>query len=208
METSHIIQVGTEYVAATERINTALATLRRELTAMREQDLKLLRQLIHINETIRRLSSGRRALHERSSSCAIRLNSSLNGYSTLPVRKPPLLRQQSEPRFCVEEKHLSRASSTSSEQDTLDSQEDIVYSSGSELEDSTSSLRLLKQKFRPRSFSFVSAVSFPVDGLTGGDSTYNEILKRNIRLWKWSQAQDDHVFEEEAPSQVDTEAER
>lgn len=85
-------------------------------TAMREQDLKLLKQLIHINETIRRLSSGRRALHERSSSCNVRLNNSHNGYSTLPVRKPPLLRQQSEPRFCLEEKNLSRTSSTSSEQ--------------------------------------------------------------------------------------------
>ena len=76
------------------------------------------------------------------------------------------------------------------------------------------SFRRLLFRLRPKSFSVLSTAYLPSDELKGGDSFYDEILRRNIKLWKWSKSQDnsrdsmDSVFEEEMAALLEAEIER
>ncbi|KAK6170301.1 hypothetical protein SNE40_018722 [Patella caerulea] len=201
-------KIKIDYNASCERINTALTTLRKELTLLREQDVRLLKQLINIHETIRKLSKAKN-LDSRSYSCSSRaLNLSSNGF-TPSSKRPPLVRQQSEPHFCVDS-GFYRGLSTSSTEDYLDFPDDGL-SSGSEFDESTSSLRSLKhyERLRTRSVSLIATVPIDCSELAGGNASYDQILQRNIRLWKWSQSQDrDSVFEEETFVISESDAER
>ncbi|XP_064595509.1 uncharacterized protein LOC135462086 [Liolophura sinensis] len=194
-----------EYNAAKVRIDQALETLKRELKSMRDQDVALLKHLIKINETIRKLARG------RSNSRSNQRKASCSG-STVAVGEGTarLVRQLSEPHDCrinAKEDELLGSSVGSLEDYVGDYVDDFSISSGSELEDSTPSLRdirlISRPISRPRSISFLTnAVRKDADSPTTNNSVYEEILRRNIILWKHrvstgTEAKNDSVFCEE-----------
>ncbi|XP_076466256.1 uncharacterized protein LOC143297722 [Babylonia areolata] len=215
-----------------ERIDTALNTLKSELMAMREQDLQLLKQLIHINDNIRRLKRARWLQRGgRTVSCGL-----LGARNPTPTPLPPggvavaagsahgaqgvqgvggdrasvlLLRQRSEPGLLVgipRRKVSSALTSTSSFEtieDLEDEEVDSLYGSSSDLPSDSSPLA---SPFTPSpkhstpttptirstaatAYTYTS-LTFTQEELWRGESSYGEILKRNIRLWKWSVARE------------------
>ena len=87
--------------------------------SLRHQDVTLLKQLIHINDTIHTLSSETKSAKNRSRHVhnkPVRLSASFSGSSTTPCSKwrKSLVRQQSVPRYCdvvPEETELDYSSS-------------------------------------------------------------------------------------------------
>lgn len=223
---SSVATVRKEYEAASQRIDAALNTLKEELMEMRQQDLQLLKQLIHISQSIQLL--------RRSQSLRATKSLSLSGHG-LPLsttcdfwRRPPLTRQASVPQSLLLDKHrmlTATHSHSSTEADSLGSPDDYDFGSSSELDDSTSSLPSLRRVY-PHSHPFphphsspshpplararpigypnphhqVSPTSpKPLPRMFGGvrpytaeepdhddDTSYDEILRRNVRLWKMS----------------------
>ncbi|KAK7491537.1 hypothetical protein BaRGS_00017176 [Batillaria attramentaria] len=209
-----------EYEAASQRIDAALHTLKSELMEMRQQDLQLLKQLIHISQSIQRL--------RRNQSLRATKSLSLSGHG-LPLsatcdfwRRPPLTRQASVPQSLLLDKQrmlTATHSQSSTEADSLGSPDDFDFGSGSELDDSTSSLPTLRRVYpttlyhppsahpplsraRPLGFphplhqgsptapqppTMFGRVTDSGDDLDDEDeSSYDEILRRNVRLWKMS----------------------
>ncbi|ESO93344.1 hypothetical protein LOTGIDRAFT_232755 [Lottia gigantea] len=189
------VYVVMDFKSSSEKINSAIATLKHELTLMRDQDLQLLKQLIHIHETIRKLSKTRGGTPRRPVSCSSRGLNLSNGY--MNGRRPPLVRQQSEPYFCAETGYY-RGVSTSSTDEYFDFPDDGL-SSESEFDDSISSIKSLKhvERLRTRSVSLIATVPLNCDELSS-NACYSDILEKNIKLWKLSQSLDkDSVFDDD-----------
>ncbi|KAL5009622.1 hypothetical protein ScPMuIL_011927 [Solemya velum] len=186
------------------RLTNALATLKRELIAMRSQDIKLMKQLININETIRKLVADRVVVQSpvmgnRYLSRSMSMKTSVFHSK----KKTPLIRQQSEPLYCKlgtqQGKHQQLCSSSSFSEST-ESMEDNSFASFSELDDSTYGNYKHTQSNIPRvrSFSHCPSTDYQDLELVTDDTKYEEILRRNIRLWKLNQKDDnDSVFEED-----------
>ncbi|CAG2222058.1 uncharacterized protein [Mytilus edulis] len=143
-----------------DRVNMAIATLRNDLLEMRNQDVQLMKQLLHINVTIQKMTNERRYQWTKSST---------NNH--IPKR------QQSVPPFMW--LHKDYIGSSSSSEDTS---EDI--SDYSDTEDETFS----KSNGFPLRNSIVSIL--PLSDNEGDESSDEEILKTNIKLWKFSRSHD------------------
>ncbi|KAL8599308.1 hypothetical protein ACOMHN_008023 [Nucella lapillus] len=193
-------------------LDAALNTLKSELSAMRQQDLQLLKQLMHINDNIRRLKRTRwLARGGRTASCGF-----LGAPS--PTPHPPggllgvgvggrerggglLQRQRSEPGllgvpFCRKVSSLTSTSSSFGPIEDGDEESDSLYGSFSDLPSDHSPAPSPFSPAKPpttatpasRSPSTYPSLTFTQEELWRGECSYGEILKRNIRLWKWSVA--------------------
>ncbi|XP_070188800.1 uncharacterized protein [Littorina saxatilis] len=196
------------------KINSSLnATLHRKL-AMRQQDLALLKQLIHINDNIRRLKRSRsmRFSAARTVSCGTLGISTPSSPSSSSSSTPPegkvtgsagkarvatLLRQKSEPGlFGLPPRRVSTLTSTSSFETIDDAEEvDSLYGSATDLGTAPTTPGTPSSCTTPttpvtRSSSSYTCLTFTPEELYNGESSYGEILKRNVRLWKWSVARE------------------
>ncbi|XP_064594722.1 uncharacterized protein LOC135461515 [Liolophura sinensis] len=190
-----------EYNAAKVRIDQALETLKRELKSMRDQDVALLKHLITISETIRKLARGRSNIRTNQ-----RTIGRSGGAVAVVEGRARLIRQMSEPHDCriiPKDEELTGLSVGSLEDYIGDYVDDFSISSLSELEDSTPSLQDICLISRTRSISFLTpAARKDADSPTTNNSVYEEILRRNIVLWKNRlptelEAKNDSVFYEE-----------
>lgn len=189
-----------ETASPAARIDRALHTLKSELMAMRQQDLQLLKQLIHINDNIRRLKRTRWLRDAgRTASCGVlgaraAPSSSQGQVSGGKERTSVLLRQRSEPGMMVLPRRLSALTSASSIDTIADMEEaDSLYGSATDLDDPDSPppVAAATTPGMRRSSSAFAALTFTPEELrSGGESSYGEILKRNVRLWKWSVARE------------------
>ncbi|XP_063404504.1 uncharacterized protein LOC134687968 [Mytilus trossulus] len=143
-----------------DRVNMAIATLRNDLLEMRNQDVQLMKQLLNINVTIQKIAHQRR--WQLIKPCT-------NNH------KPK--RQQSVPPFMWLHKDYIGSSSSSD-----DISEDM--SDYSDTEDETFSK---SNGFHLRT-SIVSIL--PLSDDEGDESSDEEILKTNIKLWKFSRCHD------------------
>ncbi|CAC5372446.1 unnamed protein product [Mytilus coruscus] len=143
-----------------ERVNMAIATLRNDLLEMRNQDVQLMKQLLNINVTIQKMTNERR--------CQL-IKPSTNNH--LPKR------QQSVPPFMWLHKDYIGSSSCSD-----DISEEI--SDYSDTEDDTFS----KSNGFPLRNGIVSIL--PLSDDESDYSSDEEILKTNIKLWKFSRSYD------------------
>ncbi|KAL8600173.1 hypothetical protein ACOMHN_060125 [Nucella lapillus] len=189
-------------------LDAALNTLKSDLMAMREQDLQLLKQLIHINDNIRRLKRARWLQRGgRTASCEL-----LGARSTAPHLPSGgygpgvagkegggggcmLQRQKSEPGLLLGVPCYRKASTSSSFETIEDGDEeaDSLYGSFSDLPSDSSPTPSPFSPCKPptpttRSPSAYTYLAFSKEELWRGECSYGEILKRNIRLWKWSVA--------------------
>nr|XP_022295300.1 uncharacterized protein LOC111105352 [Crassostrea virginica] len=163
-----------------DRISSLLDTLKSDLKAMRNQDVRLMKQLIGINESIRNLTKSRQ---ERIGGGArVMTTADFNAMST------PLVRQQSAPSY----NKLHRNDSTGSIESFEgfgSSVEDINEETIEELEDYlNSSTSLTPIPSIPKSHSLAVMTPLPDDeNGEADDSKYEGILMTNIKLWKYSQ---------------------
>lgn len=188
---------SSEHESATGRINNALQKIRSELSEIRDQDLKLLKQLIQISETIKRLSedrlSKRRTWYgQRQSVCSESAELYLDIEPLTPdlddYREAILVRQFSEPV-------------SFSRDDLLDMRTNLSIFDGPIALDSSDTMdqswppnfSRVQLRHRPHSVSILtSSRSYGMDNsqerIEGSDKSYEEILQRNIRLWKGRQS--------------------
>ncbi|XP_069138378.1 uncharacterized protein [Argopecten irradians] len=175
--------------SVTDRINDAFATLKREMVDLRQQDVHLMKQLIGINDTIQKLSKQR-----PGSQGPLRKKFALiNGRrkfvsSDEPIpEETPLVRQQSVPNYC----NMNRIQSGS-----LSSIEDSIEDLSTDDSDSDDSLFGSEQNLS-ESFSSVTSRSRSVANTSAQVTketdleycSYEQILRRNIKLWKFSRTQ-------------------
>ncbi|XP_033740478.1 uncharacterized protein LOC117327537 [Pecten maximus] len=106
----------TSNTAASDRINSALATLRSEMLDLRQQDVQLMKQLLSINDNIKTLSK-----RKRSSSTPLRKKLALiNGRMTFVNIDEPISNRQTQSFMS-----RGRTGSLSSIEDTSSSTEDL-----------------------------------------------------------------------------------
>lgn len=190
------------YCNATERINNALNKLKTELMSMRQMDLLLLKQLINISQTIQKIQKSR----------VLRVSKSLSFSSSYLHPKPlqsqkrfhssTLERQNSAP-FTMDRKRLMFRDMRSSTESSLSSFDESEFDSQSEMDESTTSLPSIYPYLSPKAIraramsqSRVSELSLSRDLSEDPDKTYEDILKRNVRLWKLGVARQTSVIEE------------
>ncbi|KAK7478912.1 hypothetical protein BaRGS_00029893 [Batillaria attramentaria] len=159
----------------------------------REQDEHLLQHLLHMDYNIRRLKRVR-WLHTagRTSSCGILGARSGNAppQGTVPGGRDGvslLHRQYSEPGLTMFPRRLSVVTSSASIETIADLEEmDSLYGSATDLDVDSMPVDMATPTGMRRSSSAFAALTFTPEELTSGDWSYGEILKRNVRLWKWS----------------------
>ncbi|KAL3882741.1 hypothetical protein ACJMK2_029136 [Sinanodonta woodiana] len=218
MEAVVIINPASEYNAATERISTALKTLKKELISLRLQDVDILKQLISINETIKTMSTEERTKRNYRHNFhkhATNLYATYSG-GRLPMaqRQTHLVRQQSVPRYCtlLPQRHSSNTTEEfNSSEDETGSSLGGSTESVSELNDSVSDIpvfSLSTATTRPRSLSVrFNQTRTGEEEIKRDDSQYEEILKRNILLWKVKsrKVDNDSVFSDSESETNETE---
>ncbi|KAH9489145.1 hypothetical protein Btru_052306 [Bulinus truncatus] len=195
-----------EYCLATDRINSSLVKLKSELMSMHEQDLILLKQLINISQTIQKLQRSR----------VLRMSKSLSFSNGLLHPQPlhlekrsyssSLVRQNSAPFNMEKRRQLFSLMRTSTEQwsdGSVSSFDESELDSQSEMEESAPSLTSIYPYLSPKSmrarpmFQYKSSQrSLCVDVAEDPDQTYEDILKRNVRLWKMNLKNQQSVIEE------------
>lgn len=172
--------------SSTDRISSKLEILKADLKAMRLQDVKLMKQLIEINESIQSLAKSRHQTPNRQP----RLMSTADFNATAT----PLVRQQSAPSY----NKLHRNNSTGSIESTGEigsSVEDINEETIDELDDCLNcSLTSFPPPIPtiPKSHSLAVMTPLPDDEDEADDSKYEGILMTNIKLWKCSQQKCHH----------------
>lgn len=173
-----------DYSKATDRINKALLTLKNELMELRSQDVELMRQLLHINDTIKELSpkpshyvvSKRLPYRGGIQSCI-----GLNAISTASLTELPHQRLQSVPDY-----YPNNMTSYHSSVDDLNTSTDSIFESDSDLDISHVQKRHKSPNglFRAHSVSLSKIRTSIHVGKLVDDNCYEEMLKRNIKLWK------------------------
>lgn len=163
-----------------DRISLLLDSLKSDLKAMRTQDVKLMKQLIGINESIRNLTKSR----QQRPSTGARVVST----SDFAAMATPLIRQQSAPSYNKLHRNDSMGSIGSSEE-FGSSVEDINEETIEELEDyiNCSSSTFTPIPSIPKSHSLAVMTPLPDEEEEADDSKYEGILMTNIKLWKFSQ---------------------
>ncbi|GAB1607851.1 uncharacterized protein LOC115227611 [Argonauta hians] len=202
-----------EYLAATERINSGLHKLRLELSEIRDQDVQLLKQLIQISETIKKLSDDRLRKRrtwygQRQSMCSESSDIFIDVASLSPdldeYREAVLFRQFSEPTSFSRDIYLDPTTTTA----IFDASRYLTYGNlGNHSRDTQQQqqqqqqqqhnnwglgLELLKVPFRhsrPHSVSIVSEKPYSMESsqewqCQNDDNSYEELLERSVRLWK------------------------
>ncbi|XP_048770860.1 uncharacterized protein LOC125676994 [Ostrea edulis] len=194
-----------------DSISSKLETLKSELTDLRRQDVDLMKQLIAISETIQKMSKARFPPDNHVISRTFVTN--INGRKgcigvnivppeTLTSSDAPLLRRQSAPTFKYMNtpQHLSSTSLSSVEDSyTSDDEFGTLVNSISDINHLPRNSKFLvpeKQYLSTRRFSDI-VTKYPNsfvfrDG--SNDSEYEEILLRNIKIWKEEQLENDSVF--------------
>lgn len=165
-----------------ERINNALDRLKKELIEMRNMDVKLMRQLLNINDTIQKMTKG--YTMTRTQSCKSRISTKKLSRKPQPkeVTEPPIRRLQSTPSFCRLNSAESGSSVDTDFPDSVGSSDNMFYINNSE-EDV-----FMKESSMPR-FNSMSCPA-PLDERLGDDSCYEELLRANIKVWKSSHKQE------------------
>ncbi|XP_021349188.1 uncharacterized protein LOC110447665 [Mizuhopecten yessoensis] len=178
--------------SSTDRINDALATLKKKMVDLRQQDVHLMKQLISINDTIQKLSKQRPGLHGPVKKKFAILNGRrvfVNHNESIP-EETPLVRQQSVPNYCSMNGSLS--GSLSSIEDTCGSMEDLS-SADSDSDDSLFGYEQnLSDSFSSatsRSRSVANASAHVTKDSNTEYYSYEQILRRNIKLWKFARSQ-------------------
>ncbi|XP_059165824.1 uncharacterized protein LOC131948291 [Physella acuta] len=181
-----------DYSTATDRISNALNTLKTELVAMREQDLALLKQLINISNTIQKIHRSR----------VLKVSKSLS-FSSSYLHPPPLhpskrcysttLDRQNSASYVMDRKRNLYSYMRSSTESSLSSFDESEFDSASEFDESTTSLNstftnLSPELARARLRYQIRApeVSLCLNVAEDGELTYEDILRRNVKLWKLS----------------------
>ncbi|XP_033740476.1 uncharacterized protein LOC117327535 [Pecten maximus] len=178
--------------SGTDRINDALATLKREMMDLRQQDVHLMKQLIGINDTIQKLSKQRPGSYgplRKKFAIVNGRRTFVNNNESIP-EEPPLVRQQSVPNYC--NMNRSQSGSLSSIEDTSSSMEDLSTADSDSDDSLFGSEQNLSESFssttsRSRSVANTSAHVTKESDLEY--CSYEQILRRNIKLWKFSRTQ-------------------
>ncbi|WAR08928.1 hypothetical protein MAR_018886 [Mya arenaria] len=205
---SLLVNDAAEYNAATNRINSALQTLRDEMKSLRHQDVTLMQQFITMNDAIKSISKEQKTEKTRKKRMRNRtlvLNSA-SITQTTPSWQSPLVRQQSVPRYCdvIPEERTRTWSCSSDELSeeclTEESQSDSMTSSdgddvSSDEERLTSAFPVFQSTLTPRlrSKSMKTRVSATQDV-----TSVETILNKNVKLWKGriDKDENDSVFVE------------
>uniref|UniRef100_A0A2C9LRI2 Uncharacterized protein n=1 Tax=Biomphalaria glabrata TaxID=6526 RepID=A0A2C9LRI2_BIOGL len=185
-----------EYCSAADRINRHLIKLKTELMSMHEQDLVLLKQLINISQTIQKLQRSQVLRISKSLSFSSGLLHPQPLHSQKRSHSSSLVRQNSAP-FSIEKRRqlfsLMRASTEHCSDGSLSSFDESEFDSQSEMDESNPSLTSLYPYLSPKSnrarpmFQYsTSQMPLCVDMAEDPDETYEDILKRNVMLWKMS----------------------
>lgn len=180
-----------------------LEEIKSDLSDLRRQDVDLMKQLISISETIQKLNKSKFPPdhHVISRTFVTKINGK-KGYVGVNIVPPeslteseaPLLRRQSAPNIVPY--HL-KSVSISSVEDYYTSDEEFGNSINS-ISDinslSTNPNHLLARRpyLSARRFSDI-VTKFPIVH-SSSDSEYEQILLRNIKLWKDGQLENDSVF--------------
>lgn len=185
--------LGSECGSSTERINSSLQKIRSELSEIRDQDLKLLKQLITISETIKalsedRLSKRRTWYGQRQSACS--------ELAELYLDIEPLTPDLDDYREAILVRQFSDSVSDSRD-DLLDMRPKLsIFDAPLSLDSDNTmdqswppNFSRVPLRHRPHSVSILtSSRSYGMDNsqerTEGNDKSYEEILQRNVRLWK------------------------
>ncbi|XP_033740480.1 uncharacterized protein LOC117327539 [Pecten maximus] len=163
---------------ATDRINTALATLRSEMADLRQQDVMLMKQLIHINDTIQSLSKRRPSSHrplKKKLSFVNGRREFVNSDESIPENTSHIQQKRMTWSFGGSFGSIDSSSSTE-DMGFMDSDsDDSLYSTEQNLSDSLTSVT-------SRSL-FIAKIP------ETDDQSYEEIFRRNIKLWKFSKSE-------------------
>ncbi|XP_036354568.1 uncharacterized protein LOC115227611 [Octopus sinensis] len=194
-ELSELSKTLADYQAARERINSRLHKIRLELSEIRDQDVKLLKQLIQISETIKKLSddrlSKRRTWYgQRQSICSETSDIYLDLVSRSPdmdeLREAMIFRQFSEPTSFSREIYLDPTASTA----IFDASVHLTNGNHNKEPQQNWGMDLSKVplRHRPHSVAIVCEKTYSMDSsqewLFKNDKSYAELLERSIRLWK------------------------
>ncbi|XP_062619076.1 uncharacterized protein LOC134280650 [Saccostrea cucullata] len=190
-----------------ESIANKLEAIKLDLTDLRRQDVDLMKQLITISETIQKMNKARFPPnnHVISRTFVTKLNGK-KGYIGVNIVPPealsspeaPLLRRQSAPTYSP---HYLKDSSVSSVEDSYTSDDDAgtplnSVSDANQLSGNSNNLVPGKQYLSARRFSDI-VTKYP-NTLSSrdvtNDSECEEILLRNIKLWKEGRIENDSVF--------------
>ncbi|BFZ24746.1 hypothetical protein BsWGS_27785 [Bradybaena similaris] len=178
-----------EPIEVSDRITPTLQMLKAEMEAMRETDLALLKQLLTISQGIQRL---RRAYLMRSSR-----SMSLSGSSrNLQLGYRSMERQISAPLAAIYRRDsfsCRRASTADALGDSLCSLDEVDSRSQMQLDESDSSLDISYANTRSSTSAtkLYHQLILSCDLTEDTEEAYEDILRRNIRLWKiGSQRQD------------------
>ncbi|XP_061177123.1 uncharacterized protein LOC133185848 [Saccostrea echinata] len=190
-----------------ESISDKLEAIKSELTDLRRQDVDLMKQLITISETIQKMNKSRFPPdnHVMSRTFITKINGK-KGYIGVNIVPPealsspeaPLLRRQSAPTYSP---YYMMNTSVSSVEDLYTSDDDFgapinSVSDADHLPEKSTLLVPEKPYLSARRFSDI-VTKYP-NVLSSrdmtNDSEYEEILLRNIKLWKEGQIENDSVF--------------
>ncbi|KAK6985989.1 hypothetical protein BgiMline_015608 [Biomphalaria glabrata] len=196
MDIQQVQTTKSEYCSAADRINRHLIKLKTELMSMHEQDLVLLKQLINISQTIQKLQRSQVLRISKSLSFSSGLLHPQPLHSQKRSHSSSLVRQNSAP-FSIEKRRqlfsLMRASTEHCSDGSLSSFDESEFDSQSEMDESNPSLTSLYPYLSPKSnrarpmFQYsTSQMPLCVDMAEDPDETYEDILKRNVMLWKMS----------------------
>ncbi|CAC5372447.1 unnamed protein product [Mytilus coruscus] len=184
-----------ELMKASIKLDTTIETIKSDLVQLRNQDIKLMKQLIQISDTIQQIS--KRQMQQRplfnAKGYLSQVLMFINPASLSVKIETPLIRQQSVPTYCRMNKLESASLSSIEDSDSLSTCDDSIRSSNSEYkyEDNTSIQRQLSvpESHRPKSISTIPSLC--LDDITDCDQHVEEILMRNVRMWKRTQQNDD-----------------
>ncbi|OWF52478.1 uncharacterized protein LOC110447675 [Mizuhopecten yessoensis] len=164
--------------SATDRINGALATLRSEMADLRQQDVMLMKQLININDTIQSLAKRRPSSHrplKKKLSFVNGRREFVNSDESIPEHSTNF--QQKRMTWSFSGSFCSIDSSSSTEDmGCVDS-------------DSDESFCGTEQNLSDSFASVTSRSLFVAKIPETDDLAYEEIFRRNIKLWKFSQSE-------------------
>lgn len=187
--------VSRDYLGLVDKVNDKLRTLRADLISMRRQDVKLLKQLVNINDVIQ-------AMYQRAKEVRSDEDEDTDELQNLRAthvwretsRRTPLVRQQSVPYYCGAPRTLATASMGDSMEglDELSTEDDSSLLTG-DVTDDTDSLfsssgavtipMFHRHYIRQRAIS-CETTSDEQNALD--DSHFENMLMKNIQLWKFS----------------------
>ncbi|XP_069138464.1 uncharacterized protein [Argopecten irradians] len=163
---------------AGDRLNNALATLRSEMADLRQQDVMLMKQLIHINDTIQSLSKRRPSTHrplKKKLSFVNGRREFVNSDESIP-----------ETSSNIHQKRMTWSFSGSfGSIDSSGSTEDMGFMDS----DSDDSLCSTEHTLSDSLSSVTSKSMFIAKIPETDEQSYEEIFRRNIKLWKFSKSE-------------------